>query len=338
MAKQRPLTDPVYLFREMLKMKRLRMNPGARKRSRTPRVRVRWLYPAAVEREYQKYLKKIMNVYVTEVKEFVRPRIERWAAEQKADRAGIRVDEFDNEFKLFLDNMDDIQVRMFARVGDGYKGFSQAAIRADIGKYGERVEEFNFQQWEKTSTAMLGDAFVVSEPWLGAAVSQWEQLNFTLIKSLTGEYIKDVNRIVSDGVTAGNTWNKIWGDIQDKNTGLSESRTRLIARDQVGKLNGQITKKRNESAGIEMYEWLTSGDSRVRDSHIPLDGKICQWDDGSIYADSIEAAIAGEWNSRSAIGAFEGMPGEDFQCRCTSAPVFADMVDEIDQEISEEGF
>ncbi len=117
---------------------------------------------------------------------------------------------------------------------------------------------------------------------------------------------------------------------------VSENRARLIARDQVGKLNGRLTKRRSQEAGLDLYRWNTAGDERVRSTHKKLNNKICKWDNDTVYADSVADARAGNWKSRSGAGMFVGTPGQDIQCRCTSIPIVDDVIDEVDKEIIEE--
>ena len=51
----------------------------------------------------------------------------------------------------------------------------------------------------------------------------------------------------------------------------------LIARDQLGKLHGQINRRKQESLGIDEYEWETSHDERVRESRRERQGKVFSW-------------------------------------------------------------
>jgi hypothetical protein len=64
-----------------------------------------------------------------------------------------------------------------------------------------------------------------------------------------------------------------------------------------------------EDAGLGMYIWSTSGDERVRTSHIELDNKLCRWDDASVYSED-----GGKiWKPRPE-GWAHVHPGEDIQC------------------------
>ena len=110
-----------------------------------------------------------------------------------------------------------------------------------------------------------------------------------------------------------------------KEYGLSTARAKLIARTEVAKLNGQISKSRQESLGVPEYDWSTSGDERVRPSHKVLNGKICRWDDPTVYRNPGET----EWRKRSTIGGYIGDPGEDYQCRCISMARIENLLDQL---------
>ena len=106
---------------------------------------------------------------------------------------------------------------------------------------------------------------------------------------------------------------------------MAESRARLIARDQIGKLNSQLTRERNEALGIDKYIWSTSEDERVRESHKVMNGKLCRWDDPTVYSDD-----GGQtWKSRASIGGEQEHPGIPVNCRCISSPFMDDLLAEI---------
>jgi SPP1 gp7 family putative phage head morphogenesis protein len=90
-------------------------------------------------------------------------------------------------------------------------------------------------------------------------------------------------------------------------TDVSDSRAKLIARDQVAKLTGELTKERQLDMGVTGYIWRTVGDERVRDSHSEVDGKFFTWDNPPFETDG-------------------NHPGEDYQCRCWAEPVLPEFV------------
>lgn len=81
----------------------------------------------------------------------------------------------------------------------------------------------------------------------------------------------------------------------------------IIARDQVGKLNGQLDAQRQQNLGIKRFIWRTVGDERVRDEHEERDGETYDYDDPP----------DGE------------LPGEPINCRCSAEPVFDDIFDDL---------
>ena len=98
---------------------------------------------------------------------------------------------------------------------------------------------------------------------------------------------------------------------------MSQSRAKLIARDQTSKLNGSLVKARAQAVGSKTYIWSSVGDERTRESHRVLNGMLCKMNDDTVYSDD-----NGEtWKSRRSIGAFIGKPTEDYQCRCAMLPV-----------------
>lgn len=88
-----------------------------------------------------------------------------------------------------------------------------------------------------------------------------------------------------------------------KGTGLPyryQSRYELIARDQTAKLTAHFNRVRMQQGGIERYEWFTSLDERVRDSHRVKHGKHFSFEEPPRDT---------------------GHPGDDVQCRCLAMGV-----------------
>lgn len=104
----------------------------------------------------------------------------------------------------------------------------------------------------------------------------------------------------------------------------TRNRARLIARDQVGKLNGELQQQRQADLGIERYIWRTVGDNAVRPSHAAMDGETCRWDDPTVYLSG------SRWANRSSIGGVEEHPGQDYQCRCSADADFSEIVTELE--------
>lgn len=345
-------TEAGFLFKQLLKMKRREMKPGQRKRSQTVKGTGVWLYPWAQEKEYERYLFSLMDVYSKQAIPPLRRNLPRWVEEQRLDSEEEKQDQFENEFDILIDELEQTQFNMFDENGTGVfdnKGnfFSNASINTALLAIAFSISNQNKKQWKKFTTKALGVPFNPAEPWLENALSVWVRANYRLIRSLTDEYIKNLNRIVYDGVTDGQPWDAIMKDIMKMDKNITKNRATLLARDQVGKLNGRLAKRRQQEVGLELYMWLTANDERVRGrpggrypnakpTHWAMHRKIMRWDDDTVYADTLEDAQEGNWKSRSAAGMFVGIPGAAILCRCVPIPQFTDQIQEIDKELEQE--
>ena len=121
--------------------------------------------------------------------------------------------------------------------------------------------------------------------------------NVELIKSIPEQYLQKVKDKVMANVQRGQRFESIVADIQ-KLGDVTESRARLIARDQTSKMNGAFNEARQRAIGINKYVWVTSNDERVREEHAANEGEIFSWDNPPET----------------------GHPGEDYQCRCVAQP------------------
>jgi SPP1 gp7 family putative phage head morphogenesis protein len=121
-----------------------------------------------------------------------------------------------------------------------------------------------------------------------------------------------VEKVVREGIHAGTRVENIKEQIKER-FNVSESRARLIARDQVGKLNAQLAEQRQRALGVSRYEWSSSNDERVRPMHKELDHSIQRWDSPPITNED------GDRNH----------PGEDYQCRCQALPIVDDVLDAL---------
>lgn len=145
----------------------------------------------------------------------------------------------------------------------------------------------------------------------------WAYENAQLIKSIPAQMLDKVAAAVIDAVRSRSSIASLAGDLH-KVFNISRNRAKIIARDQIAKLNGCLTRHRNLALGITRYKWLTCRDERVRASHEVLEGKICSWTDPSIFKNSINDS---KWRQRDGIKGVNFHPGLDIMCRCTSIAI-----------------
>lgn len=267
--------------------------------------------PRAVEARYRAALLEYVRDLRAEAKRVLIDALPLLIDERNA---GVRVDAWDDRLARLLD-----AVTVFGR---------QRGARAarDLAKRAEETTAWNRRQFNRAVKAVIGvDIFTGADgDALAATARSWARENAALITNITDKTMTEIEGIAQRAVRSGANPRDVARDIQ-KRFDVSEARARLIARDQISKLNGQITRERNEALGIDKYVWSTSEDERVRDSHRVMNGKLCRWDDASVYSDDGGKT----WRNRASIGGFEGHPGDDYQCRCISSPDLSDLLAEI---------
>jgi SPP1 gp7 family putative phage head morphogenesis protein len=173
------------------------------------------------------------------------------------------------------------------------------AALESVASIGEAVSTTNRTEWRRQVRAAYGVDILRGEPWLRDLLSGWELENLALIRSLPDRLVDQLRGEMSRALTSGTSLRQLTQIVRER-TGAAESRAELIARDQIGKLNGQLAQRRQTDIGVEQYVWRTSQDERVRPTHRVRDGKTYRWDAGGI------------------------IPGSEIRCRCVADPLFPD--------------
>lgn len=173
---------------------------------------------------------------------------------------------------------------------DGIPPGLPAVIARDIERHAVRANLRVFQS--------LGVNPIEPGSALDRARDQWVRVNAELIRSQPEEISQRIAAIVREMVPAGSRWETIARRLEDEQ-GISQRRAALIARDQVGKYNGDCNRTQQQAAGFSHYEWIGVMDNRERPTHVALQHSIWSWDAPPPI----------------------GHPGEPIQCRCTAVPV-----------------
>lgn len=259
------------------------------RRTRPPR----WLFPASQEREYIRLLWSMVASMHKAVKETVVPRLQELSEQAAVYRPDSDV------------NLDEISwaQKAAAIVAQARISFKQPT-RDQLRDQAEKVSRYNKRQLDKVLRSAVGADVFMAQPYLEQELDAFAEANVNLITSIEERYFTDIQQRVQAGIRSGQRHEQIAKDILARYD-VTKSRAKLIARDQVSKLNGQLTNLRQKELGINKYRWRTSQDDRVRESHASKEGKVFSWDEPP--SDT-------------------GHPGEDYQCRCTAEPVFDDLL------------
>ena len=109
-----------------------------------------------------------------------------------------------------------------------------------------------------------GNPIDLDYTWWNEARNMWEQENFRLIKNMNRDFITRLNTLVTSGISTGMDYDKLLSEIEKLSSKYTGFNARRLARDQIGKLNGMISKYQQTSLGMQTYYWHTMGDERVR--------------------------------------------------------------------------
>lgn len=271
------------------------------KGKQTLQSRVKPIYPEGAERELQRISWAYLRLVNEVVKKYM-PAIRKAAAVERENNR--RQDDTG-------DLMQAIQ-KSFQSMGEELeRKTSSFGLRKKLEDLANLTRKLSIQEWKRTVHETLG-LDIMDDYYLGEfyrqALQEWIDQNVSLIKSIPQEALSEMHSIVSQGFKTGATLTSIEKEIRNTYH-VKRSSAKLLARDQIAKLNGQLTKQQQTDAGVNEYIWSTSGDSRVRETHKKLDGKKFRWDDPPVVTPPGKPVRRCH-------------PGEDYQCRCVALPVF----------------
>lgn len=303
-----------------LALQNMRAQQAQGLRPKKPSMPQAWLYPHAQENAYAARIGRLMSQFfaITEV------HLRGYDTWQHQDAVRISKN-FASDWDKALQALRDHQKLLF-------EGKESGDTYAMVSSFGESVSEFNFKEWTKHLSKLAGTPYVpAAEPWVAETVTTWSDMNFELVRSLSDDYIKQLNAKVVDAVSNGTAVGDLTKIIRKLNENISKPRARVIARDQIGKLNGQLMERRQSDAGVAEYTWKTANDERVRSSHAEMQGKACEWKDPTKYKDH------GDWVDRRG-DMPQRHPGMEIQCRCYASPNMDEIWAEAERTAKAEGW
>lgn len=217
----------------------------------------------------------------------------------------IRADDFNSDFEniiKFIESKIAIELTAFL------KRITRVAVL---------TEKFNYKAVEKSLNGIKKSIPTLRNAKVQGEMKMWVSQNVRLIKTIPEKMLTKVEDIVYTAVRTGVSYTELSKRLVES-FGIAKKRAIIIARDQINKLCGNLTRARNLELGITEYKWSTSKDERVRHSHEVLDKKICSWIDVNIYKNNINDKTQLQ---RVSINATLSNPSQDILCRCTSIPI-----------------
>lgn len=255
--------------------------------------------PPSADREYV----RLVNAYMGQFKAMLNrelPKLTKKYTATRREEEHLRqdsADDFDRYITEAFNRFDEETRKIMEGFGLEKKLRKIASISANL----------SVADWKKLVHKSLG-IDIREDYYYGdffkAVLDQWVSDNVDLIVTIPHDTLGKMKDICYKDWSTGKLTKDIANDIL-RQYDIDKWHALFIARDQMAKLNSNITQQEQKDAGVEEYIWDTSGDQRVRPSHARLDGTKHRWDDPP-----------------ETDGGRHCNPGEDFQCRCVAIPVF----------------
>lgn len=286
----------------------------------------KWRYPNSIEKDYRKDLNRMIDQWFFEVENIIIPQYDSWLLEYNGS---INRDDWS-------DDIDSSIIELEERFDTHTKKIIDKLPEIALG-----ISLFNKKQWDKIMKSGLGMIISKPEPWIISVEKNFTSTNISLIKKMQSDTLDGTRKIINDGIKNNRDSSFVKRQLMstskldsldtksgESNVSLKRSmkntRARVIARDQTGKLNGTLTENRQKSIGVSGYTWRNSQDERVRgnpsgkypdapNDHWSREGKKFLWDysTGDIPEGYEESPPP------------DGNPGEAINCRCFAEPDFS---------------
>lgn len=266
-------------------------------------------YPDSAQREYIRLVDRYMAVEKQVVLQYL-PELKRILWEDSGYHTDASGNDKKRKTKRFailegiLHRLKDLFGRMLKEMESAFGLFGLKNMLEGVAALDHKL---TVREWKKTVNKTLGINLLedyYSGDFYKDMLEKWVSDNVELIRTIPYESLGKMKEIVYQAYMEGKPTTGIVKEIQ-RQYGRDKRHARLLARDQIAKLNAAITQRQQTDAGISRYKWSDSRDERVRKSHRRLNGRIFRWDDPP-------ETDAGR----------RCHPGQDYQCRCCALAVF----------------
>lgn len=264
-------------------------------------------YPDSAEREFQRLTGRYMRMLNKTLKVHLPAMI---SAYKKVMHSDSRFDDVNDFGKKIRKEMSEVMAELEVKINEyGIENF--------IEKIGKMTQNKSLSEWKRMVQDTLGIDLIndyYNGDFYARALKQWVDENVLKIKSIPNDTLGKMQDIILNGYKQGMSIRDLTKAIQEEYR-VTKHYAAMLARDQIATLNSQISRMQQEDAGVSKYRWSDSRDSRVRDCHRELNGKIFSWKE--------PPEMWYETKSRGRV--YTGRrchPGEDYCCRCVAIPIF----------------
>lgn len=279
-------------------------------------------YPHGVELEYYRKLKGFFKPLTDYVQKYIDEHMEPLL---RGDSNEIKLDAIPGDsFRRMIYNLEDWLSVYMPDISALPEERLNNTILVSLAKTADDAKKFGDKEFEKEIKKGVSVNLPLSSPWWNDMMESWAENNYTLITSNAKKFVEQINVLTEQAIVNGFSHKELKDEIKKATTGLSDAHCKLIARDQIGKLNGQIAQAQKQEIGLECYVWSTANDDRVRESHEMMEGILCRYDDASICSYDNGKT----WVDRPST-AVHLHPGQDIQCRCVGLAYYPELIKEL---------
>lgn len=259
-------------------------------------------HPWTLEREYKKNLVNYVKSYEEVVNQLLISKLPILAHQAKSLRPdGVNADSWVENLAEIINAITILFPQKTSKV-----------MLKNIDTMANKLNDWNKEDTMAVIRSIIGVDVFIAEPWLKDQLNAWINGNKQyVIKALPSAATTQIQGIVQRGLAQGKQAKDIASEIQDT-FGITRRRAEFIARDQVAKLNGNLTQLRQQELGVKKYIWRSMHDNRVRPDHQEFDGNTYAWGDPPVNSNG---------------DAYN--PGQDYNCRCVAEPVLDDLLEKI---------
>lgn len=251
--------------------------------------------PLIAERQYHAEIRAYNNRFKEVVREILFPMINNMSALTKDS---FTTDGIGEEFDRQLEAL--IAMFNFSKISEGIASKMVSSVSS--------VNEKKIAKSIENSVGVNVGEIIKSEN-LSEFVELQSINNAKLIKSVPEDAIKDIRRIVLNGLAEGKTGKEITklisGTSENSVFNKMNNRIKVIARTETAKINSQITNKRLTKLGIEKAVWDAVNDDRVRKCHWARNGEVY----------SIKKGLYSSCDGKTI------QPGQEINCRCVARAI-----------------
>lgn len=293
------------------------------KKKPTKNLTSRRAYPHGVEQKFYRQLKGFFKPLTDYVENYINKNMESLL---HGDSKEVKLDSIPGpSFRNMIYNLEDWLSIYMPDISDLPENSNNNIIFTSLGKTADEAMSFGEKEFKRIIEKGIHVDLPTSALWWDDMKNSWMEDNYTLITSNAKNYISKINTLTEQAIINGLSPGKLKDEILKATEGLSDKHCKLLARDQMGKLNGQITEAQMQEIGLDLYVWSTSYDDRVRDSHELMEGLLCRWDDASVCSYDNGKT----WVKRPS-GAVLLHPGQDIQCRCVALAFYPELEAEME--------